>query len=291
VKPAPFRYHRPESAEETVALLAELGDDAKVLAGGQSLIPMLSLRLTAFEHLIDIGRIESLRGVRADDGGVWVGAGTTEAAVEGDEMVAADVPLLARATPLIAHVQIRNRGTVGGSIAHADPAAEYPAVALALDAELDVLSVRGVRTIAATDFFDGLWTTTMDPDELLVGIRFPTWSGRCGSAIEEMVRRHGDYAIAGAAVAVEIDDDDRVTRCAIGLLGMGSQPLRAAVAEADAVGSAVDGIDVDALAQRAVDGLTDVPADLNGSAAYRTHVGAVMVGRALTSAIEEARRA
>src|SRR4029078_12771698 len=140
-------------------------------------------------------RIESLRGVRADDGVVWVGAATTEAAVERDDRVAAGVPLLARTTPLIAHVQIRNRGTVGGSIAHADPAAEYPAVALALDAELDGLAVRGVRTIAATDFFDGLWTTTMDPDELLVGIRFPTWSGRCGSAVEGMVRRHCDYAI------------------------------------------------------------------------------------------------
>ena len=290
MKPAPFAYHQPADVEEAVALLTELGDDAKVLAGGQSLIPMLSLRLTGFDHLVDVGRIESLRGVRASDDDVWVGASTTEAFVERSAEVAAGAPLVALATPFIGHVQIRNRGTLGGSIAHADAAAEYPAVALALDASLDVASTRGRRSIAATDFFDGLWETSMEPDELLVGVRFPTWSGRCGFAVEELARRHGDYAIAGATVGVELDESDRVARCAIGLLGLDSTPRRGSSAESAAVGTAVDGLDLDELGRLAMDGL-DVPADLNGSSAYRARVGAVMVARALSTAIEEARDA
>jgi aerobic carbon-monoxide dehydrogenase medium subunit len=143
VKPAPFEYHAPATAAEATSLLAELGDGAKVLAGGQSLVPMLALRLAVFEHLVDIGRIAELKGIERRDGALWVGAGTTEAAVEASAEVASAVPLLARVTPLIGHFQIRSRGTVGGSLAHADPAAEYPAVALALDATMDVVSPRG----------------------------------------------------------------------------------------------------------------------------------------------------
>src|SRR5262245_55064515 len=219
MKPAPFDYHAPTSAEEAVAALAELGDEAKVLAGGQSLVPLLALRLAVFDHLVDVGRIAGLQGIERRDGQLWVGAATTEAAVERSAEAADAVPLLARSTPFIGHTQIRNRGTVGGSLAHADPAAEYPAVALALDAELEVLSVRGLRTIAAADYFTGLWTTAMAPDELLVGAHFPVWPGRCGWAVEELARRHGDYAIAGAVVGVELGDDDRVRRAAIGLIG------------------------------------------------------------------------
>jgi carbon-monoxide dehydrogenase medium subunit len=291
VKPAPFQYHQPRTVEEAASLLTELGDDAKVLAGGQSLIPMLALRLTAFDHLVDIGRIDSLRGVERRNGSLWVGATTTEAAVEHDAEVAAAVPMLARATPFIGHFQIRNRGTVGGSIAHADPAAEYPAVALALDAELEVLSSRGSRSIAAADYFDGLWSTSMDADELLVGIRFPVWGGRCGFAVEELARRHGDYAIAGAVVAMELDADDRVTRCAIGLLGMAYTPIRAHGAEAAATGSPVDDLAAVDLGAAAVADLTDVPSDLNGDGGYRRRVGATMVARAWAAAREDARRA
>ena len=149
MKPAPFDYHRPETATEAVRLLAELGDEAKVLAGGQSLIPMLALRLTVFGHLVDIARIDGLRRIERRAGEVWIGAGTTAAAVEHSADVAAGVPLLARATPFVGHFQIRNRGTIGGSLAHADPAAEYPAVAVALDAELEALSPRGTRRIPA----------------------------------------------------------------------------------------------------------------------------------------------
>ena len=291
MKAAPFQYHAPGRADEAAAALAELGDEAKVLAGGQSLIPLLALRLAAFEHLVDVGGIAELRGVERRDGALWVGAATTEATVERTPEVAAATPLLARVTPFIGHAQIRNRGTVGGSLAHADPAAEYPAVALALDAELDLLSVRGRRSVAAADFFTGLWTTAMAPDELLTGVRFPVWPGRCGFAVEELARRHGDYAIAGAVVGVELGADDRVRRAAIGLIGLGSTPRRAREAEAAATGRAAGEVDAADVGHAAVAGLADVPADLNGPAAYRRRVGATMVARAWAAATEEARRA
>jgi carbon-monoxide dehydrogenase medium subunit len=291
VKPAPFEYHRPESIEEAVALLGELGDAAKVLAGGQSLIPMLALRLTAFDHLVDIGRIAGLRGIERRDGQVWIGAGTRFASVEASPGAAAGVPLLTRATRLIGHFQIRNRGTVGGSLAHADPAAEYPAVALALGAGVHVRSPRGERTIVATDFFEGLWTTSMEPDELLVAVSFPSWSGRCGFAVEEFARRHGDFAIAGAALGVRLDAQDRVTRCAIGLLGLGARPERAGRAEKSVVGRVAGEIDAEQVGRLAMADLESVPADLHGSADYRKRVGAAMVARAWAAAVTEAAHA
>lgn len=290
MKPAPFEYHVPETVAQAADLLAELGDEAKVLAGGQSLIPMLALRLAVFEHLVDVGRIAEMKGIERRDGGVWVGAGTTEATVEASAEVASAVPLLARATPYVGHFQIRSRGTLGGSIAHADPAAEYPAVALTLDARMEVASPRGRRTIAAADFFDGLWTTTMEPDEVLVGVWFPAWSGRCGFAVEELARRHGDFALAGATIGVELDGDDRVRRCAVGLIGLGSTPVRATAAEAEAIGRPFAEVDGAELGRLATTGLPSVPSDLHGSAEYRSRVGSVMVARAWDAAVEEARR-
>jgi carbon-monoxide dehydrogenase medium subunit len=291
VKPAPFAYHAPETADDAVNLLAELGEGAKVLAGGQSLIPMLALRLAVFEHLVDVGRVPELQGVERRGDALWVGGGTIQARIESDPDVASMVPLLAKATPFIGHFQIRNRGTVGGSIAHADPAGEYPAVAVALDASMEVVSARGVRTIAARDFFDGLWTTTMEPDELLVGVSFPIWRGRSGFAVEELARRHGDFAIAGAAVGVELDDGDTIRRCAIGLIGLGSTPERAETAEADVVGSPVADVEPEDIGRLAMVGLESVPADLHGSAELRTRAGAAMVARAWRTASAEARRA
>jgi carbon-monoxide dehydrogenase medium subunit len=288
MKPPPFEYHRPSTIDETVRLLAELGDGAKVLAGGQSLVPMLNLRLTDLDHLVDIARIEELQGIEHRADALWIGAGTTETAVERSSTVAEAVPLLSRATPFIGHFQIRNRGTVGGSIAHADPAAEYPAVAVALEAEIDTVSPRGNRTIAASEFFDGMWSTALEHDELLVGMRFPVWSGRCGFAIEEFARRHGDFAVAGAAVGVAVDADDRISRCGIGLIGLGSTPLRASAAEAEIAGRPIAEIVPDELGKLVVDPLEGVPSDLLGSAAYRKRVGAVMVARAWIKAITEA---
>lgn len=291
MKPSAFAYHAPTSGEEAVALLAELGDGAKVLAGGQSLIPILSLRLTAFDHLVDVGQIAALKGTERDGEAVVVHAATTEAAVGASAEVQKAVPLLALATPHIGHFQIRNRGTLGGSIAHADPAAEYPAVAVALGAEIEARSPRGLRRIPAENFFVGLWTTVLEPDELLVGVRFPVWGGRSGFAVREFARRHGDFAIAGAVVGIELDTAGRVVRCAIGLIGLGSTPLRATAAEQAAVGTAAAELVPDELGRLAVADLDDIPADLHGTAAYRARVGAAMVSRALHDALSQAQQA
>ncbi|OBG20977.1 xanthine dehydrogenase family protein subunit M [Mycobacterium sp. 852002-51057_SCH5723018] len=288
MKPASFDYHRPDTIEDAVALLAELGDDAKILAGGQSLVPMLAMRLAYFDHLIDISRLGELQGIERRGQELRIGAGTTETTVGADDQVRQAVPLLTRVTPFVGHFQIRNRGTLGGSVAHADAAGEYPAVALTLDAVMEVLSPRGPREIAAADFFAGVWETTMEPDEVLTGVRFPVWPGRSGFAVEEFARRHGDFAIAGALVAVQLDDNDAVSRCAIGLLGLGSTVRRARAAEAAAVGKPVGDLVPEEIGRAAMTGLDDVPSDLQGSASYRTKVGATMVARAWNEAIQEA---
>jgi carbon-monoxide dehydrogenase medium subunit len=288
VKAAPFAYHRPDSVKEAVDLLAEFGDDAKILAGGQSLVPMLAMRLTHFENLIDISRIDELCGIDLVDGEVVIGAATPHALVGLDDEIADSVPLLTAVTPHIGHFQIRTRGTLGGAVAHADPAAEYAAVALTLGATIDAASSRGDRQIPAGDFFTGLWENSLEPDEILRAVRFPVWSGRTGFAVHEFARRHGDFAIAGATVAVALDDDDRVTRCGIGLLGLGSTPKRATPAEDAVTGRPVSDVSADEIGALAMSGLTDVPSDLQGSASYRTRVGAAMVARAWTDAITEA---
>jgi len=290
MKPAPFEYHAPSTVADAVALLAELGDEAKVIAGGQSLVPMLALRLAFFDHLVDLRRIDELRGIERQNGALRIGAGTTQAAIESSSEVTGEVPLLARATPLIGHFQIRNRGTIGGSLAHADPAAEYPAVAVALDAELEAVSVRGRRTIPAASFFTGTWTTDLADDEVLTAATFPVWSGKTGFAVEELARRHGDFAIAGATVAVELDDRSSVRRCAIGLFGMGSAPERGAAAERAVTGVAAGDVDATEVGEAAVATLGSVPSDIHASDAYRRRVGAVMVARAWRKAVEEAQR-
>src|SRR5260221_1107860 len=225
MKPAPFTLHRPTSLSEAAMLVAEYGDDAKPLAGGQSLVPMLALRLTRFEHLIDLNGIVPLSQIAVDDGRLRVGAGARQAAVGRDALVTRHAPLLSRTTPLIGHFQIRNRGTIGGSVAHADPASEYPAAVLALDGELELTSARGVRTVSADEFFTGTWTTVLESDELLTAIVLPAGNGRRGEAIEEVARRHGDFALAGAIAVVDLDTDDRVIAAVVSMFGMGSTPL------------------------------------------------------------------
>ncbi len=271
-------------------MLADLGDGAKLLAGGQSLVPLLSLRLAAFEHLIDIGGIAELSGIERRHGSVHIGAATTQAEIEHSAVIAQAAPLLARATPLIGHFQIRNRGTIGGSLAHADPAAEYPAAALALEAEFEVLSPSGTRVLPAAEFFTGLWSTALGDEEMLTAVTVPVWVGRCGFAVEEFARRHGDFAIAGAVVAVELADDDRVRRCRIGLLGLGATPERAASAEAALEGVLVSEAEPAEIGRLAMAGLESIPSDLHGSADYRRRVGAAVVAKAWRAASEEARR-
>ena len=291
MKAAPFAYHRPDSVKEAADLLDEFGDDAKILAGGQSLVPMLAMRLTHFENLIDISRIDELRCIDLRGDEVRIGAGTPHAFVGMDDEVADSVPLLTLATPYIGHFQIRTRGTLGGAIAHADPAAEYAAVALALDAQMEAVSSKGTREIPASEFFIGLWETSLQTGEILTAVRFPVWGERSGFAVDEFARRHGDFAIAGAAVAVELDTDDRIARCGIGLLGLGSTPLRGDAAEDAVIGRAVGEVSAEEVGRMAIDGLDDIPADLQGSAAYRAKVGATMVTRAWKTATAEARNA
>jgi carbon-monoxide dehydrogenase medium subunit len=286
VKPAPFDYYAPTTVDEAVQLLADAGDEAKVIAGGQSLVPMLNLRLARFEVLVDIGRIDELRRVEQTGDEVVVGATARQCDIEVDGTVAKSVPLLAAATPLIGHFQIRSRGTVGGSIAHADPAAEYPAVALALDAKLDVAAPSRQRTIDANEFFAGTWMTALEDDEILTAVRFPVWPSGSGFAVEEVARRHGDFAIAGAVVGVHVADG-RVARAAVGLFGMGSTPLRAAAAEAALLDSQVDGIDAAVIGTAAVES-TEPPDDLHASSGLRQRIGRAVVTRAVTRALREA---
>ncbi|WP_416959355.1 FAD binding domain-containing protein [Streptomyces sp. Agncl-13] len=288
MKPAPFAYHAPADTGEAVALLADLGEDAKALAGGQSLVPMLALRLAVFDHLVDLRKLQELRGIERRGESVWIGAGTTQATIQRSDEIRTAVPLLARATPLIGHFQIRSRGTIGGSIAHADAAAEYPAVALTLDAEIEALSPRGRRMIPASRFFTGMWSTELAPDELLTGIVFPVLPGPCGFAVEEFARRSGDFAIAGATVAVGLDADARIDRCGIGLFGLGPTTSRATEVEAALLGTAPTEAVADDIGQSAVSVLESVPSDLHGSAAYRKRVGSAMVARAWRCAVQEA---
>jgi len=293
VKPAPFEYHAPTSVADAVALLAEYTDEAKPLAGGQSLVPMLALRLTRFEHLVDLNRIGELRGVTREDGTLTVKAMTSQREVEHSPEVAAAVPLLARATPYIGHFQIRNRGTVGGNLAHADPASELPAVALALDAEFEVASVSGSRRVPASEFFIGTWTTALESEELLTAIHFPAlggaaWGDRSGFAVEEVARRSGDFALAGAVCAVALDGSGNIARAGIGLFGMGATPERARAAEESLVARSPSADDLAEIGRLAVEGLAPTD-DIHASAAYRRRVGAYLVQRVLGRALEEAR--
>lgn len=245
------------------------------------------MRLTRFDNLIDISRIQELISIDLAGREMRVGAATPHAFVGMDDEVAESVPLLTMATPYIGHFQIRSRGTLGGAIAHADPAAEYAAIALALDADMEAVSPRGRRDVPAREFFTGLWENCLAADEILTAVRFPVWTGRCGFAVEEFARRHGDFAIVGATVAVELDGDDRVSRCGIGLLGLGSTPVRGSAAEDAIVGKPVGDITAEEIGQLAIGGLDDIPADLQGSAGYRARVGATMLARAWRAAISE----
>jgi aerobic carbon-monoxide dehydrogenase medium subunit len=291
VKPAPFDYHAPSAVPEALEILDLHRDDAKALAGGQSLVPMLALRLTRFEHLVDLQHIAELSTIAAGDDAVVIGAMTTQAAIGRHHQVAELVPLLHRATPLIGHQQIRNRGTLGGSVCHADPASEYPAVLVALDAELSISSATGERTAGAADFFEGTWSTTLDSGELLTHVRFPRWGARSGFAIDEVARRHGDFALVGAAAAVQLDPGDHVTRAGLALFGVASTPFDARpLAGLD--GRALTDLDDAALREigEAVARALDPPADVHASSAYRRKVAGRLIPKVLRQAIEEAAR-
>jgi aerobic carbon-monoxide dehydrogenase medium subunit len=286
LKPCKFEYHAPTTIAEAVDLLREHADEAKVLAGGQSLVPMMSLRLATFGHLVDLNKIAGLSGIERSNGHVRVGALTRQAKAEHDPTIASDVALMAKALPYIGHFQIRNRGTVGGSIAHADPASELPAVALALDATMEVAGADGQRDVAATDFYESTWQTSLADDEILTAVRFPVWGSHSGFGISEVARRHGDFALCGAVCGVQLDGDT-VVRAAIGLFGVGSTPLRATLSEQALIAAGAQA-DLAAIGREAAAPLNPSD-DIHASGAYRKQITAVVVRRALTSAIQEAR--
>lgn len=282
MKPAPFDYYQPETLDETLALLAEHGDGAKLLAGGQSLVPMMNFRLAQPAALIDLGRVDALAGVRGN-GALEIGAMTRQSTALEAAAVAHHAPLLAEAMPWIGHVANRNRGTVGGSVAHADPAAELPAALLALDAEMVVRGSGGERVIPADDFFLFFLTTAIQPDELLTAVRVPTapHPARRVSSFLEVARRHGDFALVGVCVAADLREDGAVGRARIGLFGVADRPLRVPDAEALlAGGSLADASLADAVVASVRDAI-DPSGDHHGSAQYRKEVAGTLVARGL----------
>jgi len=281
-----FDYEAPNTVSEAVELLAEHLDEASVLAGGQSLIPLLALRLARPAVLIDINRIDELSGVSATDGWVAIGAMTREYVAEESGIVADTVPLLAAALPLIGHEAIRSRGTVGGSLAHADPAAELPAVARALDAEFVVRGPSGERAVPAAEWFEGYLTTSRRPDELLVEVRFPAAGRGTGISFQEVARRHGDFAVVGLAASLTLAEG-AITDARLAFAGLSDVPVRAAHAEDLLVGERPSAELFDEAASRATDDM-DPPADLHGSSDYRKKVAAALVRRGLRAAADNA---
>ena len=288
MKPAPFAYHRPATVDDALALLAQHGGEAKPLAGGQSLIPAMNFRLARPAVLIDLNRIATLAGIRGGADGVRIGAMTRQRAVERDATLAQHVPLLAEALPHVAHPQIRTRGTVGGSLAHADPAAELPAVMVALGATFELRSPRGTRSVAAEEFYTGLFTTALAPDELLVEIAIPPAGPRRGSAFAEVARRHGDYALAGVAAVVALDDAGRCREARIALLSVGDGPVLARKAAKAITGEVPTADAIQEAADAAASKDVDPPGDIHASAAYRRQLVSVLVRRTLQRACERA---
>jgi len=286
MKLPPVDYEAPQTVSEAVELLGEHLDQASVLAGGQSLIPLLALRLAHPAVLIDINGIDELSGVSASDGWVAFGAMTREYVAEESAIVADAVPLLAAALPLIGHEAIRSRGTIGGSLAHADPAAELPAVARALDAEFVVRGQSGERVIPAADWFEGYLTTSRRPDELLVEVRFPAARPGTGTGFQEVARRHGDFAIAGLAVSLTLSGGV-INDARLAFSGVSDVPVRASSAEALLAGERPSAGLFDEAARRAAEDL-DPPADLHGSSDYRKKVAAALVRRGLRAAADNA---
>lgn len=289
MKPAPFDYYAPIEVSETLSILAEHGDDAKLLAGGQSLMPMMNMRLATPQVLVDINRVAGLDGIaQASDGALTIGAMTRQRTIERASDIRQYSPLLADAMPLLGHVQIRNRGTIGGSVVHADPAAEIPAVLMALEAELVLRHAERQRVVPAHDFFVTFLTTATEPDELLTEIRLPAWSAAWGWDIQEVSRRQGDFALVGSVAMVQVDDADTCRAARLVLFGVGETPVRVASAEATMVGQRLD----DALLQEVaemVTGVLEPEGDIHASSLYRKEVGGVMARRTLQQARRRAK--
>lgn len=289
MKPAPFEYYAPTSTEEALSLLAKHGYDAKVLAGGQSLIPTMNFRLAQPSILIDLNNISDLFFIRLDEnGGVRLGAMTRHAQVETDPMIAERAPLVAETMPKIGTTQIRNRGTFGGSIAHADPSAELPAVSAALDGSFRLRSQKGERWVQANDFFVSIFTTLLEPDELLVEVALPTLPPRTGWALEEVARRPHDFALVGVAAVVTLDERNICQAARIVFLSVGDGPVEAPQAASVLAGQALTSETIRAAAETAASADIDPGSDIHASADFRRHLAGVLARRALIRAYERA---
>jgi CO/xanthine dehydrogenase FAD-binding subunit len=287
LKSAPFDYARAASLEEACSLLAR-HDDAKLIAGGQSLVPMMAMRLVRPAFLVDISEIGALKFVTIDADGARTGACTRQVTIERDDALAAKVPLLRQALAWVGHVQTRNRGTVGGSLAHADPSAELPLVAQVLGAKMRLRSANGSRTLEAEKFFAGPMTTSTRPDECLEEIRWPGWGEkRVGSAFTEIAIRHGDFAMVAAAAQVVLDAQGRCTRAAFGLGGADGTPLAFPKIAERLVGTRLEDKAIDDVADSAAKA-TDPGSDLHATKEYRRHLARVLASRALREARDRA---
>ncbi len=287
MKPAPFRYEAPTSVAECLELLAAHGDEAKILAGGQSLVPLMNLRLAQPAMLVDINGVEELAYAVHDDGGALrLGALTRLRSLERDARLAASQPLLAEAIPLIGHTQIRNRSTVGGNLAHADPAAELPAVLMLSNGALAVTGPDGDRTIAAREFFQTYFTTDLAPDEIIREVQLPSWRPGDGWCVQEVSRRHGDFALVGVACRLSTDADGVITEAGAAFFGVGGTPHLAESA-ALLVGTRAGAEDLRQLAGETTAEL-DPDGDVHVSADYRKHVGGVLARRAFAEAYARA---
>jgi aerobic carbon-monoxide dehydrogenase medium subunit len=285
MKPPPFEYVAPTSIDEAVAALAQGGTEAKLLAGGQSLVPLLNFRLARPALLIDLNRVAELAYLTERDGGIAIGAMTRQARVERDPALAHSQPLLREAIRWVGHAAIRSRGTIGGSLAHADPAAELPAVVVCLDAQLSVIGPRGRRSIPAADFFLGYLSTALEPDEILLEAWLPALAPCTGQAWLEFARRHGDFALAGVAVSLCLRGE-RVETARIVLTGVGGTPVRAREAETLLIGSSV--LERVSAAADAVRSAIDPDADIHATKEYRAHLAGVLTERAVRLAYERA---
>jgi len=283
--PAQFEYHSPASIQEAISLLGRLKDDAKILAGGHSLIPMMKLRLAQPKHVIDMRKIPGLSGIKEDGGALAIGALTTHYAVESSSLLKQKCPLLSETAGTIGDPQVRNMGTIGGSLAHADPAADYPAAVIALGAELVAEGPKGKRTIKVDDFFKGLLTTALQPEEILVGIRIPSWPAGTGRAYMKFPHPASRFAVVGVAAVVTADGK----KVGVGITGAGTKAVRAKGVEAALAGKTLDAATIKAAAEKAPDGV-DVQADLQGSVEYKTHLLKVYCRRALEAALSRAKK-
>lgn len=285
MKPAIFEYFAPATLDETLELLYEHGDEAKILAGGQSLMPLMNLRLARPKVIVDINRLSGLdRMTLTGEGGLVIGALARHRAVEKSALVREQNPLLASAIPLIGHFQIRNRGTMGGSLVHADPAAELPALSVLLGCEFCLARKGSVRVVPAADFFLGYMATAIEPGELLTEIRFPKWRPGAAWAIDEIARRKGDFALVGVALSAELDDGAHIRDVVIVMFGVGGKPQRIESAESILKGRRVDQGVLRDLGQAVAKEL-EPDSDIHASAEYRKEVGGVLARRALESAL------